>query len=61
MRECLRKVIFIFIGENFIRLSKFIFVLIVNKKYYFLDVIDENLDIEEDEDDIWMISIVDRY
>lgn len=61
MRECFRKVIFIFIGENFIRLSKFIFVLIVNKKYYVLDVIDENLDIEEDEDDIWMISIVDRY
>lgn len=61
MRECLWKVIFIFIGENFIWLSKFIFVLIVNKKYYVLDVIDENLDIEEDEDDIWMISIVDRY
>lgn len=61
MRECLWKVIFIFIWENFIWLSKFIFVLIVNKKYYFLDVIDENLDIEEDEDDIWMISIVDRY
>lgn len=61
MRECSRKVIFIPIGENPTRLSKPISVLTANKKHHLPDVIDENLDTEEDEDDIWMISIVDRY
>lgn len=61
MRECSRKVIFIPIGENPTRLSKPISVLTANKKHHLPDVIDENLDTEEDEDDIWMISIVDIY
>lgn len=62
-KECLRKVEFIFVGENLCRMS--IFLKEVQKKFYRnirdLFLYNDESGNKYDNFDIWMISFVDRY
>ncbi|XP_062599362.1 uncharacterized protein LOC134260845 [Saccostrea cucullata] len=57
MKECSRKVVFVPVGENPTRLTKPLSQLKRNAR----KSIDENVDNDEDEEDIWMTNIVERY
>ncbi|XP_061190015.1 uncharacterized protein LOC133197842 [Saccostrea echinata] len=58
MRECSRKVLFIPVGENPTRLSKPLSLLTKDKTHKHEQETDLEID---DEEDLWMTSIVDRY
>lgn len=60
MRECLRKVVFVPVGENPTRLSKPLSVLTKTKTQN-PEMEDGDSENQNDEDDIWMTNIVDRY
>ncbi|XP_056004163.1 uncharacterized protein LOC130049939 [Ostrea edulis] len=56
MKECSRKVVFVPVGDNPVRLSKPLSLL---KKKYSKDV--EINDEEDDENEVWMTNIIERY
>ncbi|XP_061168811.1 uncharacterized protein LOC133178060 [Saccostrea echinata] len=55
MKECSRKVVFVPVGDNPLRLSK---PLSLIKKKSNLEIISDE---EDDENDIWMTNIIERY
>ncbi|XP_062621669.1 uncharacterized protein LOC134283235, partial [Saccostrea cucullata] len=57
MKECSRKVVFVPVGDNPTRLTKPLSQLKRNRR----KVNDENVENDEEEDDIWMSNVVERY
>lgn len=57
MKECSRKIVFVPVGDNPTRLSKPLFQM-KRKKY---EKIGQNMDDEDDEENVWMTNIIERY
>ncbi|XP_062574797.1 uncharacterized protein LOC134236639 [Saccostrea cucullata] len=57
MKECSRKVVFVPVGDNPMRLSKPLSVL-KKKSSKDIEIIDEE---EDDENEVWMTNIIERY